>query len=110
MEDKNYGFERNLGAIRLEGLVISLASAAALGVTAIVQQLSHPQALNLTSLLVAFAVCGLLVSFWAWWPSEPRVRRADSTPRGSSTPPPSCEAVRRMRHLCRGPRASPAAS
>jgi hypothetical protein len=74
-ENKNYGFARNLLAMRRVGLAISAASCAALG-TGVVLTLTGVTHGQLTNTVVGAAVDALWVIGWMAVPSEDQVHRA----------------------------------
>ena len=74
-ENKGYGFERNVLAIRTEGLVISVVG---LGIAVVGWQRAASGHLgaNSSALLTAAVVLLLLTAFWIAWPKKKRVRAA----------------------------------
>jgi hypothetical protein len=74
-ENRNYGFERNLLAMRPIGLACSVASAALLVGVALVALLLHRDALIVDS-AIGIGTALLLFVGWIWYPSRRRVRMA----------------------------------
>ncbi len=74
-ENRNYGFERNLLAMRPIGLACSAASAALMVGVALVAIFVHRDALIVDSAIGAGTASLLLVG-WIWYPSRSRVRTA----------------------------------
>lgn len=74
-ENRSYGFERNVLAIRTEGLAVSSIGFV---VAAVYWGLAAFSSLNANevALLVAALVSLLLIIFWIAWPTKKRVREA----------------------------------
>lgn len=74
-ENKSYGFERNVLAVRTEGLIISTIGFLIAVAGWILAALGHLNA-NPPALFIAALVVLCLVGFWIAWPTKKRVRRA----------------------------------
>jgi len=74
-ENKSYGFERNLLAIRIEGVAIAsaglVASSLGLGLTGL-----RPSNSTSLALVTAAAIMIIAIIFWIAWPTEQRARKA----------------------------------
>lgn len=73
-EVKNYGFERNLFAVRFEALVLCLLCLVGLGAALGVAIHDHSH-VHRTDLIIGLAIVAATTLFWLFWPSERRVRR-----------------------------------
>jgi hypothetical protein len=74
-ENKGYGFERNVLAIRPEGLTIATLSLAALAAATLIEQ-AWGSPFSIKSLMIGDTFALALLGLWRWWPTEVRVRRA----------------------------------
>lgn len=73
-ENKNYGFARNLFAIRPVGLKVSFLSVG--GAIALVLVSIHSHAIRTIGAVLGAAAAAVMVVFWMFYPSEERVRAA----------------------------------
>lgn len=72
MENRNFGYERNLLAMRPAGLILALISALSLGVVEALHHSGRVHGVSLTSLTIGIAVDLVIGAFWMLVPSERR--------------------------------------